>query len=69
MTPGVIHQTFYYVKRMISDAVQILTSAVIECTKVGLKNSAFEFAATLMRQEYRKKIDEQYRKKIEGIVR
>ena len=35
----------------------------------GLKNSAFTYAAMLMRPEHRKEIDEKYRKKIEAIVR
>ncbi|KAM3864863.1 WD repeat-containing protein 19 [Diretmus argenteus] len=49
--------------------VSILTSAVIECHRAGLKNSAFSFAAMLMRPEYRHKIDPKYRKKIEAMVR
>ena len=47
----------------------ILTSTIIECHRSGLKNSAFTHAATLMRPEYRKDIDEKYRKKIEAIIR
>ena len=34
-----------------------------------MKNSAFTYAAMLMRPEYRKDIDEKYKKKIEAIVR
>uniref|UniRef100_A0A3B5B1S0 WD repeat-containing protein 19 n=1 Tax=Stegastes partitus TaxID=144197 RepID=A0A3B5B1S0_9TELE len=49
--------------------VPILTSAVIECHRAGLKNSAFSFAAMLMRPEYRNDIDTKYRKKIEAMVR
>ncbi|XP_056442831.1 WD repeat-containing protein 19 [Gadus chalcogrammus] len=49
--------------------VPILTSAVIECHRAGLKNSAFSFAAMLMRPEYRNKIDAKYRKKLEAMVR
>ncbi|CAG5939375.1 unnamed protein product [Menidia menidia] len=49
--------------------VPILTSAVIECHRAGLKNSAFSFAAMLMRPEYRNEIDVKYRKKIEAMVR
>jgi len=52
-----------------SHVVQILTTAVIECHRSGLKNSAFTYAAMLMRPEYRKDIDEKYKKKIEAIVR
>lgn len=33
--------------------VPILTSTVIECQRAGLKKTAFEYAATLMRPEYR----------------
>ena len=51
------------------DIVPILTSAVIECHRAGLKNSAFSFAAMLMRPEYRNKIDAKYRKKLEAMVR
>uniref|UniRef100_A0A1A7WGZ7 WD repeat-containing protein 19 n=1 Tax=Iconisemion striatum TaxID=60296 RepID=A0A1A7WGZ7_9TELE len=49
--------------------VPILTSAVIECQRAGLKNSGFSLAAMLMRPEYRNKIDPKYRKKIEAMVR
>lgn len=52
-----------------SHIVPILTSTVIECHRAGLKNSAFSFAATLMRPEYRNKIDAKYKKKIEAMVR
>ena len=33
--------------------VQLLTKTVIECNKVGLQRSAFDYAALLMRPEYR----------------
>ncbi|XP_030643578.1 WD repeat-containing protein 19 [Chanos chanos] len=52
-----------------SHIVPILTSAVIECHRAGLKNSSFSFAAMLMRPEYRSKIDVKYKKKIEALVR
>ncbi|XP_036618228.1 WD repeat-containing protein 19 [Trichosurus vulpecula] len=52
-----------------SHIVPILTSTVIECHRAGLKNSAFSFAAMLMRPEYRNKIDMKYKKKIEAMVR
>ena len=51
------------------DVVQILTSAVIECQRAGLKESSFNLAATLMRPEYRDHIDPKFKKKIESIVR
>ncbi|CAM9337531.1 unnamed protein product, partial [Sphacelaria rigidula] len=44
-------------------------STVIECQRAGLRNSAFEYASTLMRQEYRGQIDKKYRRNIEAIVR
>ena len=50
-------------------AVNILTSTVIECFRSGLKKSAFEFATTLLQPEYRKQLDDKYKKKIETIVR
>ena len=51
------------------DTVPILTSTVIECQRSGLKNSAFTFAAMLMRTDYRPLIDQKWKKKIEQIVR
>lgn len=42
---------------------------MIECQRAGLKKSAFEYAATLMRPEFRDQIDQKYAKKIEAIVR
>ncbi|XP_012136571.2 intraflagellar transport protein Oseg6 isoform X1 [Megachile rotundata] len=52
-----------------SHIVPILTSTVIECQRAGLKYAAFNFAAMLMRPEYRNQIDTKYSKKIEAIVR
>ncbi|CAK9825837.1 WD repeat-containing protein 19 [Anthophora retusa] len=52
-----------------SHIVPILTSTVIECQRSGLKYAAFNFAAMLMRPEYRSHIDAKYSKKIEAIVR
>ena len=49
--------------------VMILTTAVIECYRSGMRKKAFEYASTLMRSEYRGDIPEKYRKKIESIVR
>jgi len=49
--------------------VPILTSTVIECQRAGLKKTSFEYASMLMRPEYRQKIAEAYKKKIESIVR
>uniref|UniRef100_A0A1A9VGQ4 Uncharacterized protein n=1 Tax=Glossina austeni TaxID=7395 RepID=A0A1A9VGQ4_GLOAU len=49
--------------------IPILTSTVIECHRSGLKKSAFMYASTLMRPEYRNNLDDRYAKKIESIVR
>lgn len=51
------------------DTVPILTSAVIECHRAGLKHAAFKYAKQLMNPEYRKNIDSKYAKKIEAVVR
>jgi len=49
--------------------VPILTSTVIECHKAGLRASSFEYATTLMRPEHRSQLQDQYKRKIEAIVR
>lgn len=59
----------FLIKSFILDSVQILTSAVITCTKAGLKTSALNFATQLLHSNYRQKINEKYKKKIETIVR
>lgn len=51
------------------DVVPILTSAVIECQRAGLKKSAFSFASMLMRPDYRNDVDPKFRKKFESLVR
>eukprot|EP00041_Stephanoeca_diplocostata_P037132 m.1387941 g.1387941 ORF g.1387941 m.1387941 type:complete len:1371 (-) comp24985_c0_seq2:183-4295(-) len=50
-------------------AVNILTSTVIECYRSGLKATAFEYAALLIRPEYKSKVDDKYKKRLETIVR
>lgn len=52
-----------------SHTVPILTSAVIECHRAGLKKTAFEYASQLMSSEYRAQLDPNYRTRIETIVR
>ncbi|KZS07049.1 Outer segment 6 [Daphnia magna] len=52
-----------------SHVVPILTSTVIECDRAGLKNAAFQYAAILMKPEYRDQLDAKYKKKIESTVR
>ncbi|CAG0921516.1 unnamed protein product [Notodromas monacha] len=49
--------------------VPILTSTVIECQRSGMKATAFNYAAVLMRPEHRSRIDDKYKSKIEAIVR
>ncbi|XP_041973460.1 WD repeat-containing protein 19 [Aricia agestis] len=49
--------------------VSILTSAVIECGRAGLKHAAHQWARELMRPPYRDLIDPKYAKKIESVVR
>ena len=49
--------------------VPILTSTVVECQRAGLKASSYEYAAMLMRPEYRSSIDANLKRKIEAIVR
>lgn len=38
------------ISRFPTHVVPVLTSTVIECQRSGLRNSAFEYASTLMRQ-------------------
>ncbi|CAG9314821.1 unnamed protein product [Blepharisma stoltei] len=48
--------------------VQILTSTVLECTKAGLKEAAYNWACVLVRPEYRVYLDEKYKKPIEKVA-
>jgi WD repeat-containing protein 19 len=57
------------ISRFPTHAVPILTSAVIECYRSGLKKMAFDHAAILMSHEYRAKVDQKFKRKIEQIVR
>ncbi|CAI9647951.1 WD repeat-containing protein dyf-2 [Caenorhabditis elegans] len=57
------------IQRFPTHVVPILTSSVVICTQANLKKSAHKFAAQLMTPEYRPKIHEKYKKKIEDIVR
>jgi len=41
---------------MYVDAVQILTSTVIECYRSNMKESAFKFATILMKSDYRHQV-------------
>lgn len=52
-----------------SHAANILTSTVIECERANLKASAYQFACELMKPQYRAEIQEQYKKKMEKVVR
>ncbi len=43
--------------------------AVIECQRANLKRSAFEYAAMMMRPEYRQHIEPRFKQKIEALIR
>lgn len=49
-------------------AVQILTSTVIECTRSGLKEAAYNWACVLVRPEYRSQLEEKFKKQIERVA-
>jgi len=49
--------------------VPILTSVVIECQRAKLNTDSYQYACMLMRPEHRPQVSEQYKKKIENIVR
>jgi len=57
------------IQRFPAHMVPILTSVVIECQRAGIKDQAREYACVLMRPENRSLIAEQYKRKIESIVR
>ena len=57
------------ISRFPSHVVPILTSTVIECQRAKLKKTAYEYAAMLVRPEYRDQIAPSYKRKIELIVR
>ncbi len=44
------------ISRFPTHIVPVLTSTVIECQRSGLRNSAFEYASTLMRQVSKEKL-------------
>lgn len=49
--------------------VPILTSVVIECQRAKMTQEAYQYACMLMRPEHRPQVADQYKKKIENIVR
>ena len=57
------------ISRFPTHAVQLMTSTVVECQKVGYKKSAFDVAAILLRPENRANMDPKYRKKVESLIR
>ncbi|KAI8903563.1 hypothetical protein EDD86DRAFT_230891 [Gorgonomyces haynaldii] len=57
------------VSKFPAHVVPILTSTVIECHRSGFKKEAFDFAALLMRPEYRQKLDSKFKNKIEQVIR
>ncbi|KAL0480339.1 hypothetical protein AKO1_007082 [Acrasis kona] len=52
-----------------NSTVKILTSTVLQCIRAGLKSKAYEYAAVLVREENRSKIEEKYKSKIINFVR
>lgn len=69
LAAGLLVEIANNISQFPSHIVPILTSAVIECQRAGLKQAAYKNAVTLMRPEYRSSIDAKYSKKIESIVR
>ena len=57
------------ITRFPKHVVPILTSTVVECQRAEMKATAYEYAAMLMRPEYREEINPAYKKKIEAMVR
>jgi WD repeat-containing protein 19 len=59
------------ISRFEKHAVQILTSAVIECQRADLLQSAFDLATKLMQPEHRESLQKMgaHKRKIEGLVR
>ncbi|KAL0039283.1 hypothetical protein WJX79_001413 [Trebouxia sp. C0005] len=57
------------ITRFPKHVVPILTSTVVECQRAEMKSTAFEYAAMLMRPEYRDEINPAYKRKIEAMVR
>lgn len=67
LSPGCLHSTPHLtspsspqpphprssISKFPKHVVPILTSTIIECNRAGLKKTAFEYAAMLMRPEYR----------------
>eukprot|EP00931_Biecheleriopsis_adriatica_P005604 TRINITY_DN107098_c0_g1_i1.p1 TRINITY_DN107098_c0_g1~~TRINITY_DN107098_c0_g1_i1.p1 ORF type:complete len:1382 (+),score=320.21 TRINITY_DN107098_c0_g1_i1:79-4224(+) len=49
--------------------VPILTSVVIECQRAKMPGESYQYACTLMKPEHRPQVSDQYKKKIENIVR
>ena len=49
--------------------VNILTSAVAECTQAGLKQAAYKTSCTLVRPEYIDSVPPKFKKKVEAIAR
>ena len=69
LTHSLVYSLYLSSLSLVADVVPILTSTVIECNRSGLKQSSFNYAAMLMRPEYRSNIDPKWKKKIEQIVR
>jgi WD repeat-containing protein 19 len=57
------------VSRFSGHAPNILQSAVIQCNRGGLKKQGHEFACSLLAGEHKESVREDFRKKIENVVR
>jgi WD repeat-containing protein 19 len=57
------------ISRFPAHATPILTSTVIQCQRGGLKATAYELACTLQLPAHRGAVKEEFRKKIEAMVR
>ena len=57
------------ISKFTAHTVPILTSTVVECYRAGLKKAAFHHGSILMRPEYRQKIDQKFKRKVEQIIR
>jgi tetratricopeptide (TPR) repeat protein len=57
------------IARFPAHTAPILTSAVVECQRAGMRRTSCEFAQVLTRPEHRADIPEKYKKKIEMLAR
>ena len=58
-----LHSTLHHTSSL------LLSLAVVECQRAGLKSSAYNYAVMLMSPDYRQHIEASIKKKIEAVVR